>query len=120
MPRNISFALTTKRFLDGTKDVTRRMGWINLKQGEILHAVEKAQGLKKGETVKKLGTIRVKDVRREPLRRLTDEESYGRLECQREGFPYMEPSEFVEMFRKSHKGCVSSSMVTRIEFEKIA
>ena len=36
MPRNISFALTTPQFLDGSKDVTRRNGWLMLKTGDIL------------------------------------------------------------------------------------
>src|SRR5579871_3087489 len=102
MPRNISFALTTPQFVDGSKDVTRRMGWLDAKAGDVLCAVEKGMGLGKGGKVKRLGMIRLKDVRQEPLRRMTDDEAYGRAECRREGFPGMEPSEFVEFFRKSH------------------
>jgi len=119
MPRNISFSMTKDQFLDGSKDVTRRMGWLNAKEGDVLNAVEKAMGLKKGEKIKSLGAIRVKHVRREPLRRMLDEPAYGARECQREGFPKMRTPDFVEFFCKGHKGCIPDSTVTRIEFERI-
>ena len=51
MPRNMSFALTTKQIEDETKDVTRRNGWWFLKPGDQIWAVEKCMGLKKGEKV---------------------------------------------------------------------
>jgi hypothetical protein len=51
MPRNISFALTTAQFLDGSKDVTRRIGWKNLNAGDVLCAVKKGMGLKPGEKI---------------------------------------------------------------------
>lgn len=110
--RNISFALTTEQFLDGSKTVTRRIGWMNLKAGDVLCAVEKSQGLKKGETVKKLGTIRVEDVRREALHEI----SAG--DCIREGFPECRPASFVAMFC-GHNGCTPETLVTRIEFERL-
>jgi hypothetical protein len=119
MPRNISFSMTTPQFLDGSKDVTRRMGWQTLKDGDVLQAVEKAMGLKKGESVKVLGLIKVRNVRREPLRRMIDDREYGTLECQREGFPQMTTKGFVEFFCDGHKGCIPGSIVTRIEFERI-
>lgn len=119
MTRNISFALTTKQFLDGSKTVTRRMGWENLEVGEVLCAVEKSQGLKKGEGVKRLGMIRVKEVWREPLRRMIDHLGYGSVECRLEGFGHMQPEEFVAFFCRTHKGCTPESEVTRIEFERI-
>lgn len=124
MPRNISFALTTPQFSDGSKDVTRRMGWADLRPGEILCAVEKSQGLGKGGKIKRLGKIRVTDVRREPLRRMTDDLGYGFSETTREGFPEGDPrhypSEFVKFFCGSHKGCTPESTVTRIEFDRIS
>jgi hypothetical protein len=119
MPRNISFSLTTPQFLAGTKDVTRRMGWENLKAGDELCAVEKGQGLKKGEKVKRLGMIRVADVRREPLNRMTKEPDYGKRECAREGFPHDTPTQFVEYFCASHRGCYPNKVITRIEFVKL-
>lgn len=124
MARNISFALTTPQFLDGSKDVTRRNGWANLKAGDVLCAVEKSQGLGKGGKIKRLGMIRVKDARREPLRRMTDDLDYGFAETVREGFPKPSPifwpSVFVDFFCKSHKGVTPDSTITRIEFERVA
>src|SRR5262245_36114563 len=121
MPRNISFALTTAQFRARTKTVTRRMGWAGLKQGDILCGVVKSQGLRKGEKVEKLGMIRVVDVRREFLDRLTADLDYGFAETAREGFsiahPWHWPSVFVAAFCGSHKGCKPDSIVTRIEYE---
>lgn len=118
--RNISFALTTPQFLDGTKDVTRRVGWLDLRPGLELCGVEKGQGLGKGGKVKRLGVIRVVAVRQEKLRRMVDEPEYGALECAREGFPNLKPQEFVHFFVTGHKGCTAESWVTRIEFVKVA
>jgi hypothetical protein len=118
--RNISFALTTDQIRDRSKTVTRRLGWAALKPGELLCAVVKSQGLKKGEQVQRLATVRVVDVRREFLDRLTADLDYGFAETSREGFPEGHPlhwpSEFVDFFCKSHKGCTPTSFVTRIEF----
>ncbi len=113
--RNISFALTEAQFLDGTKDVTRRMGWAKLKTGDRLRAVRKAMGLKKGETVHVLCEIEVVSVRREPLLNIRSE-ARG---VEREGFPNMTPGEFIEFFCASHKGCEHYSEVTRIEFKRV-
>ena len=123
MPRNISFSMTTPQFLDGTKDVTRRIGWEKLKAGDILRAVKKAMGLKKGEKMEPLGFIRVVDVRAEPLSRLTEDLEYGFAETTREGFPdghdYHWPSAFVDFFCRGHTGAFPDQNVTRIEFERI-
>lgn len=123
MPRNISFALTTQQFRDRTKTVTRRTGWENLMPGDELCAVVKSQGLKKGEKVERLGMIRVVDLRRERLARMTDELDYGLEECKREGFPPPHPmsfpSVFVEEFCKSHRGCYPNRLITRIEYEYV-
>lgn len=121
--RNISFALTTPQFLNGTKDVTRRMGWLFLKVGDELCAIEKGQGLGKGGKVKRLGMIRVKDVRRERLNQMCADLAYGAKECIREGFPaphrYSDPTEFVLWFSDNHRGCYPNKIITRIEFVKI-
>lgn len=120
MPRMISFSMTTPQFIAGTKDVTRRMGWMTAKSGDVLMAVEKAMGLGKGGKVKQLGLIRLIDVRREPLREMIDrDDGYGFDEAVREGFPHCSPPMFVDFFCKGHKGCEPGSIVTRIEFVKI-
>ena len=67
--RNMSFSMTTEAVRRREKTVTRRLGWWNLQPGTILQAVEKAQGLKKGEHVKPICLIRVVSVTRECLRR---------------------------------------------------
>jgi hypothetical protein len=112
--------MTTPQFLDGSKDVTRRMGWLDAKAGDVLQAVEKAMGLKKGEKIKPLGRIILTSVRRERLGRMEHDVAYGRDECRREGFPDMKATEFVEFFCRGHKGCAPESEVTRIEFKRIA
>lgn len=115
--RNISFFLTTDQVRNRTKTVTRRLGWKNLKPGTLLCAVRKCQGLKAGEKVEKLATIKVKFVTQEPLRHLTQLPYYGKDECEREGFPDMSPEEFIEFFCKAHKDISPDAYVTRIEFE---
>jgi len=120
MARNMSFALTTEQFKARTKSVTRRSGWLHAKAGDIVCGVLKSQGLKPGEKIERLGGILLTDVRREPLRRLTDDLDYGFAETTREGFPEGHPlhwpSEFVTFFCDSHKGCEPDSPVTRIEY----
>lgn len=114
--RNISFSLTEPQFLDGSKDVTRRMGWLHLKSGDRLRAVRKAMGLKKGEKVHQLGIIEVVRVTRECLHNIAHEVNG----TAREGFPQMAPGEFVTFFCKSHAGCQPETMITRIEFRRVA
>ena len=116
MPRNISFALTTEQFKKRTKTVTRRKGWQFLKTGDILNACVKCMGLKPGEKIERLGQIRVTNVRRESLKRMIDEPTYGIREAKREGFPKMRGSEFALMFVQ-HMGGDLWQVVTRIEFE---
>ena len=112
MPRNMSFFFTTKQVREKTKTVTRRLGWWFLKPGDIINAVEKCQGLKKGEKVKKICQIRIIQTRRGQLDFITP------LECIREGFPLMGSKEFIEMFCKVNK-CDSSTIINRIWFEYI-
>ncbi|MEY4548962.1 MAG: hypothetical protein RL685_5157 [Pseudomonadota bacterium] len=44
--RRISFALTEQQFLDGSKDVTRRLGWRDVKPGQDLLIKVNAYGLR--------------------------------------------------------------------------
>jgi len=113
----MSFSLTTPQMRARAKDVTRRAAWWNLTPGTLLRAVEKAMGLKAGEKVKRIGTIRVLAVRRERLDRMIDDEAYGLEEVKREGFEGMTPMAFVTGFCVSHRGCTPRSYVNRIAFE---
>jgi hypothetical protein len=110
MPRNMSFQMTTEQYRRRTKTVTRRLGWNNVKIGEVLNGVEKCQGLKKGEKMIKLGQHRVVGFRKEPLNAITHEE------CVLEGFPHLTPEQFVQMFVE-HNKCLPDTTVNRIEYE---
>lgn len=119
--RQISFALTTKQIRTKQKTVTRRLGWKTLQPGTLLQPVVKAQGLKKGERVEKIGgPIRVVDVWRGPLERMIGrfEDFAASDESKLEGFPHLTSEEFVAMFCEHH-GCAPSTEVTRIEFEYV-
>lgn len=115
--RNISFALTTPQFVAGEKDVTRRLGWEFLKEGDRLMACEKCQGIKKGGLVR-LGEIEVIQVSRQPLNLMVESRSWGNKESTREGFPGLSGKQFVEMFCR-HMKCDPLTIITRIEFRKI-
>jgi hypothetical protein len=115
--RNMSFALTTDQVLKRTKTVTRRVGWNFLKAGDLIQAVEKGMGLKKGETVKRLAVLRVKSVTGEWMSDFRSRAD-AQEECEREGFPLMNPSEFYNFFRTTHpNGGLDDLRVNRIEFE---
>lgn len=110
MPRNMSFMLTTDQIRNRTKTVTRRLGWWNLKPGEIVNACFKCMGLKKGEKIERLAQIRIISTRPEELGTITQDEVI------REGFPTWTPEQFVFMFTE-HNKCNSSQVINRIEFE---
>lgn len=112
--------MTTPQFIAGTKDVTRRFGWWNLKSGDLVMAVEKAMGLKKGEKIKQLGVIEIVNVRSEPLQALLDDLDYGFTEVKREGFPFGTewPSVFVDHLCR-HYGVTTNRLCNRIEFKRV-
>lgn len=113
--RNISCFLTQDQVRARTKFVTRRLGWKRLKPGTLLRVVVKAQGLKKGQKIEPLAIVRVADVRLERLHRMHIDQQYGRREVDLEGFPTMQPIEFIDMFCK-HMGCERYQEVTRIKW----
>jgi len=115
--RNMSFFLTTEQVRNKTKTVTRRIGWKSIKDGELIQAVKKCQGLKKGEKIERLHVIRVIHANREPLYDITS------AEVEREGFGLasptpLTPAEFVQMFCRYNK-CTMHQQVTRIEFNYV-
>jgi hypothetical protein len=119
----MSFALTTAQIRNRSKTVTRRMGWTFLKPGDLVRAVVKAQGLKKGEHPEPLAILRIVRVNREKLSSLLFDRRYGAVELAREGFAppaiYSKPDRFVRWFCETH-GCAPDDVVTRIEFEYTA
>lgn len=116
--RLMSFSLTTEQMRKRTKTVTRRLGWDSLLPGQLLCAVEKGMGLKKGETVTRIGVVRVVSVTKEPLTKLLYDDAYGRAEVIKEGFPDMTPLAFVEMFCQ-HNKIDRARRVNRIELEHV-
>lgn len=110
--RHMSFFLTEIQLRDGSKTVTRRLGWKGLRAGDRLLAVRKAMGLRKGERHEPLATLEVEDVRREPLEAITPADVVA------EGFPDMSPAEFVRFFCKANR-CSPATIVTRIQFRKV-
>ncbi len=117
--RNMSFSMTTEAVRNRTKTVTRRVGWSNLQPGTLLCAVEKGMGLKKGEKVKRLATIRVVSVRQEDIWEVTN---YPQEEMVREGLPDLTPGDFWLMFVRANgwgRSCILRHHVNRIEFEYV-
>jgi len=115
----MSFALTTAQIIAGSKTVTRRLGWLHAKPGQLVRPVRKCMGLRPGERIDVLTDPRlIVDVRREPLRRMLDDIEYGFAECILEGFgehpDYRWPSAFVDFFCATHRGCIPDTIITRI------
>jgi len=110
--RNMSFSATIEQVRNGTKTVTRRLGWKFLKPGDTVMACVKCQGLKKGEKVEKIRPVRITKVRREKLQRIP------KNDLTLEGFPDMSKWGFIDMFCKMNK-CERWDEVTRIEFKYI-
>ena len=114
--RNMSFALTTDQIRNKTNTVTRRFGWWFLHPGDQIRPVLKGMGLKKGETIQTLlpdgQCIQVVSGRSEPLNAIT------KADCILEGFPDMQPADFIAMLVK-HYRCDPAAKVNRIEFKYI-
>lgn len=110
--RNMSFAMTIPQVLDGSKTVTRRLGWRGVRRGDRLRGVERAMGLGRGETIRALREIEIVSVTEERLDAITP------VECAREGLPDMTPAEFVAMFCAAQK-CTPATTVRRIEFRYV-
>lgn len=129
MARLMSVAFTEQAVRARRKTVTRRKGWWTDKNGRHLVKVgdritlcRKVMGRKAGEPLVRLVDVEVIDVRREPLRRLTEETfegvptDYAINEVRREGFPRMSPEDFVEKFFIAAQGIYPDQLVTRIEW----
>ncbi len=98
--------------MDGTKTVTRRLGWRSLKAGDRVCAVRKGMGLRSGEKVVRLAELEITDVRREPLVAIITED------VAREGYPELSANEFIAKFEDAI-GCDENEEVTRIEFKVV-
>lgn len=117
--RRMAFSHTSPQILDRSKTVTRRTGWRYLKPGDLIEAVEKSRGLKKGERVRTLGVLKVVSVRVEPLSKLVTDARYAEDELPREGFPCWSRDDFIAMFLRVNGLKSTAVAVTRIEFEYV-
>jgi len=116
--RNMSFSMTTEPVRRREKDVTRRLGWWDVKPGELVQAVEKCQGLRKGEHVVRIDIIRILETRPEPLWNLHLYAPSPAAELTREGFPGQTAQEFIDLFVR-HNHCDEHTIVNRIVFEYV-
>jgi len=131
--RLMSFAATTAQMRARAKTVTRRLDskgyWLRvLAPGTLVCAVEKGQGIPKGEQIQRIGVIEIVEVRREALFRVSPYGHWipprGELsarETAAEGFPELSArwNEFVDVFCEVNgiePKPWAPSEVTRIEF----
>lgn len=121
MPRLMSVAMTTQAVRNRTKTVTRRAGWSYLRPGDRVTLCEKVQGRKPGEPLVRICTVEVVSVRRESLAELTapDLPEYGHDEMAREGFPGLDPAEFVRRWFTEAQGIAPDALVTRVEWRYV-
>lgn len=105
--------MTVEQIRNRTKTVTRRTGFADIKAGEIVRAVRKSMGLKKGERQEVLAYLVVTDVRTEPLIDITGED------VGREGFVDMPQTDFVDLFCRMAGVNNPWMKVRRIEFRYI-
>jgi len=112
----MSFAFTTAQVRARQKTVTRRLGWRDARSGLHFQPVKKARGLPRGGKVERIGRpVRVVSAWRERLDALLAYPDPA-AEVAAEGFPGMDPAEFVRWFARSHH-CDPDAPVTRIAFE---
>ena len=116
--RKMSFYLTQRQIRSGSKTVTRRLGWANLKPGEHVMAIVKGQGIPKGGHVEHIRELVCVSNRPEHLSQMLIQPDYGREEVVKEGFPELTPEQFVAMFCK-HMGCEPQKLVNRIEIDYV-
>lgn len=129
MSRLMSVAMTTDAVLERRKTVTRRTNWWEdkngrrlLQAGDRLTLCRKVQGRKPGEPIERLAEVEVVDVRREPLCAVAGPYVPGRNgavtwpEVVAEGFPDMDPTEFMRRFFIDAQGIGAMDEVTRIEW----
>lgn len=101
--------MTKDQIIARTKYVTRRFGWWSLKPGDLLWAVEKSMGFKKGEKTKYLDLIEIVKATPEPLNAIDE------IDCNLEGFPDLSPDQFVAMLVKHYK-TKPDAICNRIQF----
>lgn len=122
MARLMSVAFTEQAVTERRKTVTRRKGWwIDrrgnhlVRPGDRLTLCRKVMGRKPGEPLVRLAEVEVVSVRRQRLMAL-HEPSYGFVEMRLEGFPGMNPRDFIRDYFTKAQGMGPLDWVTRIEW----
>lgn len=120
MPALMSVSMTEDAVLARTKDVTRRIGWRNVKVGQRLTLCRKVMGRRKPdgsvEPLVRLVDVEVVSERWERLNLMIRLPLYGAREVAREGFPGMDPEEFVRRYFTEAQGIQPDAHVHRIEW----
>lgn len=123
MARRMSCSLTVDAVRERRKTVTRRHidTWWSLSVGDHLTLIEKGMGLPKGSKQVVLAEVEVMSVTAVHLAPISADE------LEREGFPGMDPHEFVEMWLRSHgyggvrpDGDLPNPLVRRIAWRYLA
>lgn len=125
----MSVSMTEQAVVERRKTVTRRKGWWLDKRGRHLVKVgdrltlcRKVMGRKPSEPLVRLAEVEVVSLRRERLSelawatRLTTDYRWAKREVLLEGFPDLEPTEFVRRFFLDAQGMSVDDEVTRIEW----
>lgn len=122
MARLMSVAFTEQAVRDRSKTVTRRKGWLFAKPGDRVTLCRKVMGRKKGEPLERICDVEIVSVRREPLcavmgpYHLDDEGEPVWTELVAEGFPNMDPGDFMRKYFVDAQGIGVMDDVTRIEW----
>lgn len=128
MSRLMSVAFTEQAVVERRKTVTRRKGWWEDKNGrrlllpgDHLTLCRKVMGRKTGEPLVRLVEVEAAFVEREPLRILWDwrtngHADYAWAEVGLEGFPGMDPADFVRQFFFQAQRMTPEDQVTRIQY----
>ena len=119
----MSVAFTEAAVRDRTKTVTRRKGWWEdkngrrmVKPGDRLTLCRKVMG-RKGAPLLRIAEVEVVHVQRHALSDLlTCDPQEAREEMRNEGFPSMDPAEFIRRYFVEAQGMDVGDFVTRIEW----
>ena len=113
--RNMSFFHTQEQIRAGTKTETTRKGWGFLKVGDMVMACVKCQGLGKGGKVERIRSIRILKVERIYITL----KYYSRINVINEGYPELDPYDFIKKILIKKCGFKYGYSVNRIIFEYI-
>lgn len=116
MARLMSVAFTLDAVRERRKTVTRRKGWAMAEPGMPLDLCEKVMGRRKGEPLVRVAHVVVVSARPERLDLLTADPDYGAREMVLEGFPGLDPAEFIRRYFTEAQGIEPHHLVNRIEY----